>query len=469
MRVPVTPLVEGVDIRNLYDIDHVVPIGKGSFSEVVEARHVPTGVIRALKIVQREELNGPKAGIVIHEREILRRTRHPNIITLHETIRTSDQFYFVFDRMDEDLFEFIVRNNRINETLTRRIIHAILSAVVYLHSQSIVHRDIKPENVLINVRYNPHPSRSKSEKKVNETSEAVDIKKKGVNNINPDHLELEIKLTDFGFAKLVMEWDVRNTPCGTSFYIAPEIIRGIEEQGSEPLCTTQTLVKSVDVWSVGVVMYILLSGCPPFYGQVKTSDERRALLKKISHGVLFSSKYGWDKISDESKDLILKMLEQDSVARISAAEALQHPFFTKFMNKNANTKGFPAPLTDDKAGFHSYGMDRVERANPRPSGKSNKSKNSVLGDPVQSSNKSRKPEYDEIFPPDRENVPCMTKNEQERLQEEIAALQEEELLANDKEGDVTAYKRAIPMGKQRPARAAVMNTKMKVGPSALRD
>ncbi|CCW64877.1 unnamed protein product [Phytomonas sp. EM1] len=435
LRVPATPVVEGISIRSLYDIDHVIPLGKGSFSEVVEARHVPTGEKRVLKILKREELTGVKAGIVTHEREILRRTRHPNIITLHETIRTSERIYFVLDRMDEDLFEFIIRNGKINETLSRRIIYSILSAVVYLHSQSIVHRDIKPENILINVRYRHHAGTSQSDQKTGEKEELKDIKGIDVNRINPDHLDLDVKLTDFGFAKLVMEWDVRNTPCGTSFYIAPEIIRGIEEQGSQPLCTTQALVKSVDVWSVGVVMYVLLSGCPPFYGQVKTSEERRALLKKINHGVLFSSNLGWDKISNEAKDLILRMLERDSSARISAAEAIRHPFFAPLRSEASEVSEDLVAAAG--GGFHSYGRGCVERPIGGPDGSSPR--------------------------------PPQTPVEPARMHGELNALHAEGLLAYDQEGDVTAYRREVTATRPKPSRPAVMNSKLKVGPSALRN
>lgn len=91
-----------------------------------------------------------------------------------------------------------------------------------------------------------------------------------VNEISCDEIEVTVKLADFGLAKLVLEWDVQSTPCGTSFYIAPEVIRGIEMQGAKPLCTNKRLVKSVDVWSAGIVFFLLLSGRPPFHGQVKT-------------------------------------------------------------------------------------------------------------------------------------------------------------------------------------------------------
>ncbi|EPY26702.1 protein kinase [Angomonas deanei] len=273
--------------------------------------------------MERAILTGKKGEMVAHEKEILRRTCHPNIVTLYETIQTPEKVYFALDLMQEDLFEFIVRNKRVNEVLTRKIMYYILSGIHYLHEQSVIHRDIKPENILINTRYNSRGNIS------DEEAERRLSQAKNINDLDPNDVEVEVKLADFGLAKLVMEWDVRSTPCGTSFYIAPEVIRGIESQGAKPLCTNQRLVKSIDVWSAGVVFFVLLSGRPPFHGQVKTGEERRALLKRIDHGVLFNSNHGWDNVSNEAKDLIVAMLQQDVGQRISAEETLRHPFFTQ--------------------------------------------------------------------------------------------------------------------------------------------
>lgn len=93
--------------------------------------------------------------MVTHEKEILRRTCHSNIITLYETIQNNDIVCLSLDLMDEDLFELIVRHKRINEPLTRKIMHQVLSGIAYLHEQSVIHRDIKPENILVNIRYKP--------------------------------------------------------------------------------------------------------------------------------------------------------------------------------------------------------------------------------------------------------------------------------------------------------------------------
>jgi serine/threonine protein kinase len=290
--VPTTPAVQAKDISTLYEIFDKEQKGVGAFSRVVVGRHIATNTLRAIKIMDKTGLVGKKLEMVTHEKEILRRTRHKSIVHLHECIETTDKVYFVLDLMQGDLFEYIVARKKLSEADTASIMKQLLSAVKYLHEQSVIHRDIKPENILIRTPQ-------------------------------------DIKLADFGLAKVVQEWDVKSTPCGTSFYIAPEIIRGIEAQGARPLCTTREAAKLVDVWSCGIVMFVMIAGRPPFAGQVKTSTERRTLLSKIDRGVLFPDAQ-WASVTEEAKDLVMKLLDQDISRRISAAKALSHPFFALY-------------------------------------------------------------------------------------------------------------------------------------------
>lgn len=303
--VPTTPAIQAPSINTLYEVNDVDEKGRGAFSRVVTGTHIATRQVRAIKIMERSFLTGKKADMVAHEKEILRRTRHPSIIHLHECVMTPDRVYMVMDLMSGDLFEYIVKVKRLSEGDTALVMRQLLSAVAYLHDCSVIHRDIKPENILIN-----SPS--------------------------------DIKLADFGLAKVVNDWDVRSTPCGTSFYIAPEIIRGIEANGARPLCTTRDEVKFVDLWSCGVVMFVLLAGRPPFTGQVRSSQERRALLAKIDRGLLFPADQ-WASISEDAKDIVARLLTQDVTFRITAHKALDHPFFKAHPPAPA-TAPAPAPV-----------------------------------------------------------------------------------------------------------------------------
>ncbi|GET92612.1 protein kinase, putative [Leishmania tarentolae] len=489
VNIPATPALDGVDINSLYDIHDGKLLGKGGFSEVLAVRHIPTGEIRALKVILRSSLVGKKGEMVAHEKEILRRTCHPAIITLHEVVHTPDKVFFALDLMNEDLFEFIVRNKTVNEDLSRAIMHQLMSGIAYLHEQSIVHRDIKPENILINVvaKSQANKHRTYANNTANDNSESA-TRVEGlqvmsdINSIPLEKLNVEVKIADFGLAKVVMEWDVYSTPCGTSFYIAPEVIRGIEEQGAKPLCTNQRLVKSVDVWSAGVVFYVLLCGRPPFHGQVRTGQDRRDLLRRIDHGVLFNPNHGWDFISVEAKNLILRMLEQDSTKRITSEEVLRHPFFT------AHGYSRPVPASDPRRRFLQMQQLSIRTKVPSaqlaeaqvksisplssPDGQQVKAFSPGGGSSSKGSSSSSPGSFfssiKDFFGHRSKHPSDISKEERQRMHAELAQLQANVIAEDDQEGDVTSYKPSMPVKEAKPARIAVMNTKAKVGPEALR-
>ncbi|EKF32273.1 protein kinase, putative [Trypanosoma cruzi marinkellei] len=495
MHVPATPVVESCDIRVLYDVEHATLLGKGGFSQVVAVRHRPTNTMRALKVIKKMMLKGKVSEMVIHEQEILRRTSHPNIIQLHECITTPHHIYFSLDLMGGDLFELIVRNHFIPEGAAREIMYQILCGIDYLHGQCIVHRDIKPENILLNI-VNPTGNAGSSERKSGEFTEAEWDKS----------LNIEVKLADFGLAKLVQEWDVQSTPCGTSFYIAPEVIRGIEAQGTKPLCTTQKLVKSVDVWSAGIVLFVMLSGRPPFHGQVTTSEERRQLLRRINRGVLFDPKEGWEGVSEEAKDLIIRMLEQDSTKRLTAMQALRHPFFTLHGYMPPVLGGMNSPLSPklpQQKKWQAQKQEGEKVGKQTKEGTVEEALTSQMSEeqveqgwksatlPNQTVMKKRRKFFD-IFrtkspvgsrkekdattegqkPLSPDNVDVETVEEEEHrrdMQAEIDALQKDIVETGDKEGDNTSYKQTIPLVPASQAtRQAVMNANAKVGPAALK-
>ncbi|KAH8050623.1 serine/threonine kinase [Aureococcus anophagefferens] len=201
---------------------------------------------------------------------------HPNIIKLYNFYEEKKMFYMVIELMEGgELFERIVKKTFYNEKEARDLIRILLDALAYLHHRHIVHRDLKPENLLLKSPYN----------------------------------DFDIKLADFGFAKKVNGKSL-DTQCGTPGYVAPEILKGAK-YGTE-----------VDMWSCGVIVYILLGGYPPFH-----DDNHAILYRKIKAAdYTFEPQY-WDQVSDDAKDLIKKMLVVDPDKRLTADQALRHPWF----------------------------------------------------------------------------------------------------------------------------------------------
>ena len=207
---------------------------------------------------------------------ILERVDHPNIVRMRQVFDCTKTFYMVMELMTGgELFDRIVEKEKYSEEEARRVMQKLAEALVYCHSQGIVHRDLKPENLLYE-------------------SEDEDA---------------NIKIADFGLAKLVSEADMMATACGTPGYVAPEILSGTPYD------------EKCDMWSLGVILYILLCGFPPFY------DENNAeLFAQIKAGNFdYPSPY-WDDVSEGAKSLIDGLLVVDPAARLSAAEVLQHPW-----------------------------------------------------------------------------------------------------------------------------------------------
>lgn len=174
-----------------------------------------------------------------------------------------------------ELFDRIVEKESYTEQEAADTIRPIVDAIRYCHESNIVHRDLKPENLLY------------------ETKEDESV----------------IKISDFGLAKMIGDDQFATTACGTPGYVAPEILNG-KGYGRE-----------VDYWSIGIVLYILLCGFPPFY-----EEDNAALFEQIKSGSFeFPSPY-WDEISDMAKDLITKLLDVDPTKRLDANQIMEHPW-----------------------------------------------------------------------------------------------------------------------------------------------
>ena len=237
-----------------------------------------TGDTYAAKIVTRANLTEEDEVALKDEIAILHEIKHDHIINLYDSFDDESYFYLVTELMSGgELFDRIVTKTFYNEKEARDVCKILFEALNYCHKKNVAHRDLKPENLLL-------------------------VSK---------HDDKNIKIADFGFAKRVSGSKYLLTQCGTPEYVAPEILYGI------PYGT------KVDMWSLGVIIYILLGGYPPFMEQ-----SQRKLFKKIKRAQYeFDDEY-WANISEEAKNLIAGLLNVKPDARLSSGEALNDPWIT---------------------------------------------------------------------------------------------------------------------------------------------
>ena len=262
-------------------------LGKGSFGSVYKVKHKITGEIRAMKIIKNTTVSdndGLANKKFLKEILVLKELEHPNIIKIFEYYIDNRYHYIITELLTGgELYESILKFQKFNEKKAAYIMKQILSALNYLHSKGIVHRDIKPENILVQ-----------------------NDNKKAKNSID----ELHIKLIDFGASNFFKENQILTLKVGSPYYIAPEVLN-------------KSYNEKCDIWSAGVVLYVMLTGNFPFVG--KTSQK---LFDNIKTGKYKDTGKEWEAISKEAKDLIKKMLELDTTKRISASECLKSPFLS---------------------------------------------------------------------------------------------------------------------------------------------
>ncbi|KAJ1336534.1 hypothetical protein BSLG_007318 [Batrachochytrium salamandrivorans] len=251
----------------------------GAFSEVKLAVERSNGQKYAIKVIDKAKCKG-KENMIEMEVNILKRVRHPNIVQLYEMYEFGGKIYLVMELVTGgELFDEIVGRGKYTEKETAKIVQRILGGIDYLHALGIVHRDLKPENLLLSE------------------------KGKGA----------RIMISDFGLSKIFNEVEVMKTACGTPGYVAPEVLR------------RQGYGKEVDLWSLGVITYILLCGYPPFF-----DPNNVELFKKIMTGKFEFDSPWWDNISEKAKDFVRRLLVLDPKQRYSAAQALSHPFILEY-------------------------------------------------------------------------------------------------------------------------------------------
>ena len=270
-------------------------LGEGSYGTVWKVKQRKTHLIRAMKkITKNTNSRSETINEIINEIELLKKLDHPNIVKIFEFFIEPDGYYLITEYCGGgELFDAIKKNGTFSEPVAANIMYQIFNAINYCHqTNNIIHRDLKPENILIV---------SKDESTGFYT----------------------VKIIDFGTAKIYEKNKNENKIIGSSYYIAPEVLM-------------KNYNEKCDIWSCGVILYILLSGRAPFTGQ-KDGD----VLQKIKQGHYDLKRKPFDKISMEAKDLIKKCLEMNKNRRISAKEALNHPWFAK-----NNTKAYFCQVTD---------------------------------------------------------------------------------------------------------------------------
>eukprot|EP00347_Sterkiella_histriomuscorum_P023969 403332760 len=247
-------------------------LGEGAYGQVYKCKNLNTESIRAVKVMLKTGFyNEEERQRFVQEVTLLKQMDHPNILKLYEVYQDDARFYVVTELCEGgELFDEIIKRNHFSEKDAAEIMLQVLKAINYCHANDICHRDLKPENILIE-------------------SEGL------------------IKVIDFGTAQSFKPDQGMHQIIGTVFYMAPEIILSSKYN------------EKCDLWSLGVILYCLLTGRPPFYG-----DSDQEILERVKKGVYSENYLNQIGISEQGKDLIRRMLTLDPNQRISASDAIKH-------------------------------------------------------------------------------------------------------------------------------------------------
>lgn len=257
-----------LDLKGLYHLGRT--LGRGHFAVVKLARHINTGQLVAIKIIDKTKLDVMATSHLLQEVRCMRRVQHPNVVRLYEAIDTPSSLYLVMELAEGgDLYDYILRHDGgVAESTAKRHFVQIVRAVSYCHQLHVVHRDLKPENVVF-------------------------FPQQGA-----------VKLTDFGFSNLFQPGTMLATSCGSLAYSAPEILLG--EEYDAP---------AVDIWSLGVILYMLVCGVPPFH---ETNDSETLVM-------ILDCRYRVpEHVSPACKHLISRMLQKDPTGRATLKEIEAH-------------------------------------------------------------------------------------------------------------------------------------------------
>ena len=290
------------NLLEIYDVKH--KLGKGKFGLVKLGIDKKTGQKVAIKIMNKNSMDSSDLELVRTEIEILKVCQHPNIIRLYNVFENADYLYIIMEYCSGgDLFTYLEKREfKVPEKRASTIIHQMATAVYYMHSFGVVHRDLKPENVLM---------------------------------INSDD-NSDIRILDFGLSKILGPYEKCDEPYGTLTYCAPEII------------VDEPYAKAVDLWSLGIMTYLMVSGKLPF----NSEDENEIARQVVYDEPNYDRNPVWKKISSECVDFIKRLLEKDQNKRMTIKELLEHKWIKKYDENKLSEKR--KSVDGDKKDFEFY-------------------------------------------------------------------------------------------------------------------
>ncbi|KAJ7162184.1 CAMK/RAD53 protein kinase [Mycena filopes] len=300
-------LVSTVEKRALYHAyDISSELGKGSFATVYKALHKASGEWVAVKVIHETKRHAPTSGpppTSSREISIMEELRHPNICMLREVFwNANGSIDLVLELITGgDLLDFILKRNGLDEETAKHITYQLCQSLAYIHGKGITHRDLKPENVLL-------------------TSDDPPI----------------VKVADFGLAKIVDSMTMLKTMCGTPSYLAPEVVTQQNSSGYDSL---------VDSWSVGVILFSMLTNTTPF---IENTNED--LKVRIAQRIIDWSQLEGMDLSLEATDFIRQLLEFDPRRRMRLSTALTHPWLDGYELQIETPLAYPAVATTPTAG-----------------------------------------------------------------------------------------------------------------------
>ena len=308
-------------VEEFYDLGRA--IGKGKFAVVYEARQRASGKLFAIKVVSKSmiESNQQEQEALRAEIAILKLMSHPNVINMKEVFEDHSNIYIVMPLVPHgDLFDRIMMRKVFSEKVARVIAWRLLSALDYLHERGIVHRDLKPENILM----------------LDKTDDT------------------KVVLADFGLSIFACPQEVLKLNCGTISYVAPEVL------------LLKGYSKMVDMWGLGVIVFVLLSGELPFQGRTQAQVIHQTLYAPLSFTAT-----EWQTVSPEARDFVTLLLQKLPSSRPTSSAAMAHPWFASLRKDVTPAVLYPglkkSPSTDQFSRIGSvspspYGLPNLSRA-----------------------------------------------------------------------------------------------------------